>query len=158
MTDKFSDLLEQGHRAQRENRLADARAAFIDCIRKASLDSDRASLAVAFIGLAEAENKIGNCAAAQHHYANAALLYRETGNLPELASALAHQADLLTQAKLPQEASAWIVRPKTHLKPGFGENDVRNGGLAIGLVDYKICSVSEEWSGLKFAWRKSAKK
>jgi hypothetical protein len=60
--------------------------------------------------------------------------------------------------KLPQGASAWIIRPKTHLKPGFGENDVRNGGLAVGLVDYKICSVSDEWSGLKFAWRKSGKK
>lgn len=60
--------------------------------------------------------------------------------------------------KLPQGASAWIIRPKSHLKPGFGENDVRNGGLAVGLVDYKICSVSEEWSGLKFAWRKTAKK
>ena len=61
-------------------------------------------------------------------------------------------------AKLPQGASAWIIRPKTHLKPGFGENDVRNGGLAVGLVDYKICSVSEEWSGLKFAWRRTGKK
>jgi len=59
--------------------------------------------------------------------------------------------------KLPKGASAWIIRPKTHLKPDFGENDVRNGGLAVGLVDYKICSVSEEWSGLKFAWRKSGK-
>lgn len=61
-------------------------------------------------------------------------------------------------AKLPPGASAWIIRPKTHLKPGFGENDVRNGGLAEGLVDYKICSVSEEWSGVKFAWRKTGKK
>jgi hypothetical protein len=58
-------------------------------------------------------------------------------------------------AKLPKGASAWIIRPKTHLKPGFGENDVRNAGLAVGLVDYKICSVSDEWSGLKFAWRKT---
>jgi len=65
-------------------------------------------------------------------------------------------------AKLPKDASAWIVRPKarpkTHLKPDFGENDVRNGGLTVGLVDYKICSVNDEWSGLKFAWRKSGKK
>jgi hypothetical protein len=61
-------------------------------------------------------------------------------------------------AKLPKDASAWIIRPKTHLKPDFGENDVRNGGLAVGLVDYKICSVSDEWSGLKFAWRKTGKK
>jgi hypothetical protein len=73
----------------------------------------------------------------------------------------ARQLDACVQklaAKLPQGASAWIIRPKTHLKPDFGENDVRNGGLAVGLVDYKICSVNDEWSGLKFAWRKTARK
>ena len=64
----------------------------------------------------------------------------------------------MLSAKLPKQASAWIIRPKTHLKPDFGENDVRDGGLAVGLVDYKICSVSDEWSGMKFAWRKSGKK
>lgn len=62
--------------------------------------------------------------------------------------------DLLV-AKLPPTASAWIVRPKTHHKPGFNENDVRKGALARGLVDYKICSVDTDWSGIKFAWRKS---
>jgi hypothetical protein len=61
----------------------------------------------------------------------------------------------LLETKLPPRASAWIVRPKTHHKPGFNENDVRNGGLARGLVDYKICSVDADWSGIKFAWRKS---
>ena len=73
----------------------------------------------------------------------------------------AKQLDACVKAlatKLQPGASAWIIRPKTHLKPGFGENDVRNGGLAVGLVDYKICSVSEEWSGVKFAWRKTGKK
>jgi hypothetical protein len=61
----------------------------------------------------------------------------------------------LLEAKLPPKASAWIVRPKTHHKPGFNENHVRNGTLARGLVDYKICSVDADWSGIKFAWRKS---
>lgn len=70
--------------------------------------------------------------------------------LAELENAL----DLL-EAKLPPKASAWIVRPKTHHKPGFNENHVRNGALARGLVDYKICSVDADWSGIKFAWRKS---
>jgi len=64
--------------------------------------------------------------------------------------------DMLT-AKLPRGASAWIIRPKTHHKPGFNENDVRNAGLAVGLVDYKICSVDADWSGIKFAWRKTPK-
>ena len=61
----------------------------------------------------------------------------------------------MLETKLPPKASAWIVRPKTHHKPGFNENDVRNGALARGLVDYKICSVDADWSGIKFAWRKS---
>lgn len=61
----------------------------------------------------------------------------------------------LLETKLPPKASAWIVRPKTHHKPGFNENHVRNGALARGLVDYKICSVDADWSGIKFAWRKS---
>lgn len=78
-----------------------------------------------------------------------AILFIRT--LPELDAAL----DLL-ESKLPPKASAWIVRPKTHHKPGFNENDVRNAALARGLVDYKICSVDADWSGIKFAWRKSA--
>jgi hypothetical protein len=61
----------------------------------------------------------------------------------------------LLGTKLPPKASAWIVRPKPHHKPGFNENDVRNAALARGLVDYKICSVDADWSGIKFAWRKS---
>jgi hypothetical protein len=30
------------------------------------------------------------------------------------------------------------------------ENKVRALGLAIGLVDVKVCAVSDVWSGLKF--------
>jgi len=63
--------------------------------------------------------------------------------------------DILT-TNLPKTASAWIIRPKTHLKPGFNENHVRDAALARGLVDYKICSVDNDWSGIKFAWRKAS--
>jgi hypothetical protein len=64
--------------------------------------------------------------------------------------------DLLT-ARLPKTASAWIIYPKTarYPKSGFNENHVRNAGLAVNLVDYKVCSVDGDWSALKFAWRKS---
>ena len=61
--------------------------------------------------------------------------------------------DLLT-TQLPKDASAWIIRPKTIHKPGFNENHVRDAALPHGLVDYKICSVDDDWSGIKFAWRK----
>jgi hypothetical protein len=104
MTGKFADLLAEGHRALRENRLADSRAIFFDGVRKASIESDRSSLAEALVGLAQAESAIGNCAAAQHQYANAVLLYREIGPPKMLACTLRHQADLLVQLNKPQEA------------------------------------------------------
>ena len=65
--------------------------------------------------------------------------------------------DLLV-AQLPKSGSAWIIYPKARLKPGFNENDVRDAALAAGLVDYKVCSVSENWSALKFAHRKPTTK
>jgi hypothetical protein len=43
--------------------------------------------------------------------------------------------------------------------PGFAgpsENEVRNAGLAAGLVDYKVCAIDAAWSGLLFAPRRSS--
>jgi hypothetical protein len=59
----------------------------------------------------------------------------------------------LVTARLPRAAHVWLIHPKAHRKPDFNQNDLRDAALAIGLVDYKVCSVSEDWSGLKFAWR-----
>ena len=55
--------------------------------------------------------------------------------------------------QLPRAAHVWILHPKARLEPDFNQTDVRDVGLAVGLVDYKVCSVDEDWSGLKFAWR-----
>jgi Protein of unknown function (DUF3052) len=60
----------------------------------------------------------------------------------------------LLGAQLPRAAHVWVLHPKARRKPDFNQNDVRDAGLAVGLVDYKVCSVDEDWSGLKFAWRK----
>jgi hypothetical protein len=35
----------------------------------------------------------------------------------------------------------------------LNENIVREIGLAAGLVDVKVCAVTEIWSGLKFVRR-----
>jgi hypothetical protein len=69
---------------------------------------------------------------------------------------LAATLDLLT-LRLPEQASVWIVHPKRAGKyhVDFNQNHVRDRALAIGLVDYKVCSVDDDWSALKFAWRKS---
>jgi hypothetical protein len=47
---------------------------------------------------------------------------------------------------------AWPKRTKT-FTPEVSENQVRDIGLAAGLVDNKVCAVDEEWSGLRFVWR-----
>jgi hypothetical protein len=67
---------------------------------------------------------------------------------------LAATVDMLT-LRLPRQAAAWIIHPKRTSRhhTNFNQNDVRNQALAAGLVDYKVCSVDSDWSGLKFAWR-----
>jgi len=59
-------------------------------------------------------------------------------------------------ARLPNGASLWIIHPKQagRIRVDFNQNDVRAAGLAAGLVDYKVCAVDEDWSGLKFARKK----
>jgi len=50
----------------------------------------------------------------------------------------------------------WLSWPKksSTLPTEVAESDIRAAGLAVGLVDVKICAVDEEWSGLKFVYRK----
>ena len=52
--------------------------------------------------------------------------------------------------------SVWIVWPKkgSKLESGLSQPLVRAAGLHAGLVDYKICSVDETWSGLLFTRRR----
>jgi hypothetical protein len=56
-------------------------------------------------------------------------------------------------ARLPEGCALWIVHPKRsgRYKVDFNQKDVRAAGLANGLVDFKVCSVDADWSGLKFA-------
>lgn len=50
----------------------------------------------------------------------------------------------------------WIIWPKKASKvdSDLTQNIVRQTGLDSGLVDFKICSVDETWSGLRFTQRK----
>ena len=50
----------------------------------------------------------------------------------------------------------WIVWPKktSPLAGDLTQQFVRATGMADGLVDYKICAVDDDWSGLCFARRK----
>jgi CheY-like chemotaxis protein len=79
------------------------------------------------------------------------LLLYVVHSLRELDAALDH-----AQSHLPAGASFWIIHPKTAAKLhiDFNQNDVRELALGRNFVDYKVCSVDAQWSGLKFARRK----
>lgn len=69
---------------------------------------------------------------------------------------LEHAFEIAGARMLPG-CSLWVIYPKKagRYKVDFHQNDVRRAGLAAGLVDYKICAVDDDWSGMKFARRKS---
>jgi len=49
----------------------------------------------------------------------------------------------------------WVSWPKksSGVATDLNENVVRDIGLASGLVDVKVCAVTDVWSGLKFVRR-----
>lgn len=59
--------------------------------------------------------------------------------------------------KLSKEGQLWISWPKKSSKVETNLNDqiVRDIGLSAGLVDVKVVSINEIWSGLKFIYRKA---
>ena len=76
-----------------------------------------------------------------------------------------HDADGLRAAlpqmrKLAGETKLWVLWQKQSKVRAMNQNFVRESALATGLVDYKICSVSEAWSAIALAVprRKSATK
>jgi hypothetical protein len=70
------------------------------------------------------------------------------------------QADMKEQfpafaRRLAPAGMLWVSWPKkaSGVITDLNENDVMKIGLAAGLVDVKVCAVSEVWSGLKFVIR-----
>ena len=59
--------------------------------------------------------------------------------------------------KLAGGGGIWIAWPKrtSGFESDLTQNVVREVGLASGLVDYKICSLDDVWSGLRFARREN---
>jgi len=57
--------------------------------------------------------------------------------------------------KLAPAGMLWVSWPKksSGVATDLDENVVREIGLKAGLVDVKVCAVSEVWSGLKFVIR-----
>jgi hypothetical protein len=66
---------------------------------------------------------------------------------PDVQQTLSRVRDFAAQSKL------WILWRKGGLaaRGDVTERLVRESGIALGLVDYKVCSVDEVWSALLFA-------
>ena len=77
-----------------------------------------------------------------------AMLFTKSSS--ELSKTFAELAPRLAPAGM-----LWISWPKksSGVSTDLDENRVRNIGLAAGLVDVKVCAVTEIWSGLKFVRR-----
>jgi CheY-like chemotaxis protein len=66
------------------------------------------------------------------------------------------QAHLLSLRATIDRQSLWMIWPKkaSQVKSDLDGNVVREAGLAIGWVDYKVCAVDDTWSGLAFKRRR----
>ena len=52
----------------------------------------------------------------------------------------------------------WVCSQKgKRVDNAVGETLIRETGLSLGLVDYKVCSINQVWSGLCFAAQKAKK-
>jgi hypothetical protein len=58
-------------------------------------------------------------------------------------------------SRLEPSGMLWVSWPKktSGVITDLTEDEVRNIGLELGLVDVKVCAVTEIWSGLKFVIR-----
>ena len=56
---------------------------------------------------------------------------------------------------LKKNGALWVSWPKKSSKVAtdLDENVIRDVGLQLGVVDVKVCAVSDVWSGLKFVYR-----
>ncbi len=57
--------------------------------------------------------------------------------------------------RLARSGMLWVSWPKksSGVATDLDENIIREIGLAAGLVDVKVCAVTDVWSGLKFVRR-----
>lgn len=73
----------------------------------------------------------------------------------------ARRADLeerLTRLRreMPDDTAVWVSWPKKSAKlpTDLTEDTIRDVALPLGLVDVKVCAVTDVWSGLKLVVRK----
>ena len=65
-----------------------------------------------------------------------------------------YEAALPACRTLAAQSRLWILWRKG-MRGGLNSNAIRQAALALGLVDFKICSLNEVWSGMAFAVKKA---
>jgi hypothetical protein len=70
-------------------------------------------------------------------------------------AALAKRVPPLGTAVHP-DGSLWVAWPKksSGVPTDVTEDSIREVALPLGLVDNKVCAVTDLWSGLRLVWRK----
>jgi len=71
------------------------------------------------------------------------------------AAPLGQRIDMLSNS-ITVDGALWIAWPRKaagHVSD-ITDNTVRNTALPLGLVDIKVAAIDEDWSALKFVWRK----
>jgi len=97
---------------------------------------------------AELLTALGECEMKAGDLLDFAMMF--TKSRAELAKEFSRMAKLLAPAGM-----LWVSWPKksSGVASDLDENLVRGIGLDAGLVDVKVCAVTEVWSGLKFVRR-----
>ena len=65
-----------------------------------------------------------------------------------------YQAGLRGMQEIAGRTKLWVVWRKG-VNGGLTDRSVREAAIEVGLVDYKICAVNDQWSAIAFARRKS---
>jgi len=74
--------------------------------------------------------------------------FREAAELPDRLPALAQ--------RIFPAGSLWVAWPRRaggH-RSDITENGLREHALPLGIVDTKVAAIDQDWSGLKFMWRR----
>jgi hypothetical protein len=69
--------------------------------------------------------------------------------------AAVYQSRLPRARSLASRTKLWILWQKGGRQTGISEPFIRETATAMGLVDYKICSVNDRWSAMAFARKKA---
>jgi tetratricopeptide (TPR) repeat protein len=129
-------LIEQGYKARREQRTAEARERFAEAVDLCRGGNDQALLARALTGLGQIERDLGKLDAALKCYEQAVVLFRGLDRPLVLAHTVRHLADILrNQARLDLAAQHYaealaIYRAHAETNPLDLANTLRGYALA----------------------------